>query len=243
MDTMGALALGTEQPSDTLLQRRPYKRTARLISKPMWRNIAFQSIFQVILLLWMLFKGAEWFGVPEGDFCAKWFNLSHDDTYTWDPATGQRSAVDNYRLNCQSFDDYCPDMDGDCYEADHLAADGVTSFRFSELRHFASTCMTCHDHTYVHTTLIFNAFVFCQICNEFNARSLFDDVYVLSGLSSNPIFGMVIVVTVVLQFLIVTFGGEFTRTSPLTAEQWGITIALGLIAFPVGNRYTDGHDE
>jgi P-type Ca2+ transporter type 2C len=232
MDTLGALALGTELPTLTVLDRKPYKRDASLVSKPMWRNILFQSAFQVVLLLWMLFKGAQWFGVPEGDFCAKWVNLSHDDTYTWDPATGKQSKNANYRLNCKSFDDYCPDMLGECYFEEHMAGD--VPFKFSDMQSFASTCMECHDHTYVHTTLIFNAFVFCQICNEFNARSLFDDVYVLSGLSTNPIFMMVIFLTTALQYLIVTFGGEFTRTSPLTAEQWGITVGLGLIAFPVG---------
>jgi magnesium-transporting ATPase (P-type) len=50
MDTMGALALGTEPPSPTLLERRPYKRTAKLISKPMWRNIVCQAMFQVSFL-------------------------------------------------------------------------------------------------------------------------------------------------------------------------------------------------
>ena len=37
-----------------------------------------------------------------------------------------------------------------------------------------------------------------------------------------------------LQYFIVTFGGEFTRTSPLTGEQWGVTVAFGLISLPVG---------
>jgi magnesium-transporting ATPase (P-type) len=39
MDTMGALALGTEQPTMKLLDRQPYKLEASLISRPMWRNI------------------------------------------------------------------------------------------------------------------------------------------------------------------------------------------------------------
>lgn len=34
MDTMGALALGTEPPSPDLLKRRPYKRNARCLSTP-----------------------------------------------------------------------------------------------------------------------------------------------------------------------------------------------------------------
>lgn len=47
MDTMGALALGTEAPTLELLDRRPYKRNAPLISRPMFRNIMVQSVFQV----------------------------------------------------------------------------------------------------------------------------------------------------------------------------------------------------
>lgn len=47
MDTMGALALGTEAPTLALLDRRPYRRNARLISWPMARNILTQSTFQV----------------------------------------------------------------------------------------------------------------------------------------------------------------------------------------------------
>jgi hypothetical protein len=39
---------------------------------------------------------------------------------------------------------------------------------------------------------------------------------------------------VLFQYFIVTFGGEFSRTSPLTGDQWIMTIALALFAFPVG---------
>ena len=67
MDTMGALALGTEPPSPALLERRPYRRNASLISYPMIRNIAIQSIFQLILLCYLLLYGAQDFGVDTGD--------------------------------------------------------------------------------------------------------------------------------------------------------------------------------
>ena len=59
---MGALALGTEPPSPKLLNRRPYKRDASLISNLMWRNIAFQSVFQIALLAYLLLYGAKDFG-------------------------------------------------------------------------------------------------------------------------------------------------------------------------------------
>jgi Ca2+-transporting ATPase len=51
MDTMGALALGTEAPTRELLQRRPYRRDARLISPLMWRNILGMSVVQLAILL------------------------------------------------------------------------------------------------------------------------------------------------------------------------------------------------
>jgi len=49
MDTLGALALGTETPAESLLQRLPYTRDASLISTHMIRNIAIQSIYQIAL--------------------------------------------------------------------------------------------------------------------------------------------------------------------------------------------------
>jgi magnesium-transporting ATPase (P-type) len=71
MDTMGALALGTEAPTDKLLDRRPFKRSAKLLSPPLLKNIFCQAIFQLILVFVLLIKGPEWFDVPEGNFCKK----------------------------------------------------------------------------------------------------------------------------------------------------------------------------
>ncbi len=47
MDTMGALALGTEIPTMALLKRKPYKQQSSIISRLMWRHILAQSAFQV----------------------------------------------------------------------------------------------------------------------------------------------------------------------------------------------------
>ena len=46
MDTMAALALGTERPTRALLARKPYGRNGTLISYIMWRNIIGQSLYQ-----------------------------------------------------------------------------------------------------------------------------------------------------------------------------------------------------
>ena len=154
MDTMGALALGTEPPLLELLDRRPYKRDSSLISRPMWRNILCQATFQLLLLVFLLNKGPKLFGCADGS------------------------------------------------------------------RH--------------HFTILFNAFVFCQVFNEFNAREIGDRFDPIRSLSQSPMFLMVIFFTVVAQWIIVEYGGDFTQTYPLSWQEWRVTVGMGAISLPVG---------
>eukprot|EP00658_Telonema_sp_P-2_P082187 TRINITY_DN8620_c0_g1_i5.p1 TRINITY_DN8620_c0_g1~~TRINITY_DN8620_c0_g1_i5.p1 ORF type:complete len:306 (-),score=94.70 TRINITY_DN8620_c0_g1_i5:28-945(-) len=62
MDTMAALALATETPSEDVLTRPPRGRQAPLIGRRMWVNIIGQSIYQIVLQLWLLYRGYEYFG-------------------------------------------------------------------------------------------------------------------------------------------------------------------------------------
>ncbi|KAK7336525.1 hypothetical protein VNO77_17068 [Canavalia gladiata] len=67
MDTLGALALATEPPNDALLQRPPVPRGANFITKPMWRNIIGQSIYQLIILGILNFDGKRLLGIGGSD--------------------------------------------------------------------------------------------------------------------------------------------------------------------------------
>jgi len=154
MDTMGALALGTEPPTMSLLERRPYKRDSSLISRPMWRNILVQATYQLALLIFLLQKGPALFGCVDGS--------SH------------------------------------------------------------------------HFTIIFNAFVFCQVFNEFNAREIGDVFNPFQRLNKSPMFLMVIFFTIVAQWAIVEYGGDFTQTAPLNFYEWKITATLGAMSIPFG---------
>ena len=62
MDTLAALALATEPPSEELLLRMPYSRTEEIITPLMWRNIILHALFQMIVLTIVLFM-PELFGV------------------------------------------------------------------------------------------------------------------------------------------------------------------------------------
>lgn len=55
MDTFGALALATEGPSDSILDRPPYKKSASIVNEVMWRNIFGHAIFQIIVLGLVIF--------------------------------------------------------------------------------------------------------------------------------------------------------------------------------------------
>ncbi|XP_052185732.1 calcium-transporting ATPase 12, plasma membrane-type-like [Diospyros lotus] len=65
MDTLGALALATERPTDELMHRKPVGRTEPLITNIMWRNLIAQALFQIAILLTLQFRGKSIFNVSE----------------------------------------------------------------------------------------------------------------------------------------------------------------------------------
>eukprot|EP00256_Glycine_max_P055985 XP_014623401.1 calcium-transporting ATPase 8, plasma membrane-type [Glycine max] len=157
MDTLGALALATEPPTDHLMDRSPVGRREPLITNIMWRNLLIQAMYQVSVLLVLNFRGISILG------------LSHD-----------RKA--------------------------HAIK--------------------------VKNTLIFKAFVLCQIFNEFNARKP-DEFNIFKGVTRNYLFMGIIGLTVVLQIVIIEFLGKFTSTVRLNWKHWLISVVIGLIGWPL----------
>ncbi|KAL4469987.1 hypothetical protein ABPG73_016723 [Tetrahymena malaccensis] len=164
MDTFASLALSTEPPSDSLLKRMPYGRNDSIITPNMWRNIAGQSLYQIIILSLILFKFPEW-------------------------------------LDIQS---------------------SIGMVKFS-------------DEKAVHFTIFFQAFVLMQVFNEFNARKLErNQINVFEGLFNNWLFWLVILSTFVIQFLMVSVGGEYVGVTTLTFTQHLICVAIGSGGILVG---------
>uniref|UniRef100_A0A5B6Z008 Calcium-transporting ATPase n=1 Tax=Davidia involucrata TaxID=16924 RepID=A0A5B6Z008_DAVIN len=65
MDTLGALALATERPTDELMHKKPVGRTEPLITNIMWRNLLAQALYQIAILLTLQFKGKSIFNVND----------------------------------------------------------------------------------------------------------------------------------------------------------------------------------
>lgn len=78
MDTFAALALATEPPQDSVLLRQPALKTDAIVNAIMWRNVIGQSIFQIIVLLVLLFCGGNMFNID--------FEQSDDFYYTAESA-------------------------------------------------------------------------------------------------------------------------------------------------------------
>ncbi|CAH1783922.1 unnamed protein product [Owenia fusiformis] len=66
MDTLASLALATEKPTTELLERKPYGRTKPLISRTMMKNILGGGVYQLIVILVILFVGENFFDIDSG---------------------------------------------------------------------------------------------------------------------------------------------------------------------------------
>uniref|UniRef100_H3C883 Calcium-transporting ATPase n=1 Tax=Tetraodon nigroviridis TaxID=99883 RepID=H3C883_TETNG len=79
-----------------------------------------------------------------------------------------------------------------------------------------------------HYTIVFNTFVLMQIFNELNARKIHGERNVFEGVFNNPIFCSIVLGTLIIQILIVQFGGKPFSCMRLTIEQWLWCVFFGL---------------
>ncbi|KAK4262398.1 hypothetical protein QN277_027963 [Acacia crassicarpa] len=92
--------------------------------------------------------------------------------------------------------------------------------------------LTGPDADLIQNTLIFNAFVFCQVFNEISSREM-EKINVFKGILNNHVFVGVISCTVIFQIIIIEFLGNFANTTPLTLQQWISSIFIGLMGMPI----------
>lgn len=76
-------------------------------------------------------------------------------------------------------------------------------------------------------TIIFNSFVWAQLFNEFNCRTLVDKLNVLENYWHSLFHPIIFVLSAGLQAIIVEFGGDAFKTTSLSWDQWLFCIAMG----------------
>ncbi|XP_062200160.1 calcium-transporting ATPase 7, plasma membrane-type-like [Phragmites australis] len=82
-------------------------------------------------------------------------------------------------------------------------------------------------------TMIFNAFVLCQVFNEFNAREI-ERRNVFAGVLRNKMFLGIIAVTLAMQVVMVEVLTRFAGTERLGWAQWGACVAIAAMSWPIG---------
>ena len=87
----------------------------------------------------------------------------------------------------------------------------------------------------VHSTIIFNTFIWFQIFNVFNARKIYGELNCFEGLfaRSKPLL-IVFFIIIVLQIMCVELFGRFMKTHGLSGRDWGICIGLGAFELILG---------
>jgi Ca2+-transporting ATPase len=83
-------------------------------------------------------------------------------------------------------------------------------------------------------TVIFNTFAWLQIFNQINCRRIDNKLNVFAGIQRNWLFISIVLITVGGQILIIYVGGTSFSVVRLNAEQWAISVILGLLSFPFG---------
>lgn len=86
--------------------------------------------------------------------------------------------------------------------------------------------------TQVSDTIVFNAFVFCQIFNQFNCRRINNEWNLFKSIHKSLMFVGLFALTVSFQVLLVQVG--LASLVPLTWYQWLVSVSVGMLCIPVG---------
>ncbi|KAK0602536.1 hypothetical protein LWI29_034536 [Acer saccharum] len=238
MDTLGALALATEPPTDHQMQRPPVVRSVMLLiihvlmqscmysREPLITNIAWGD--RLMQLLWVTliidFLGSLTMAIER-----------QTDHQLHRPPVGQRDNHVPVQSCMYSREPLITNimwrnlLIQAIYQSSVLLVLNFNGKSLLNLEHDTS------DHANkVKNTLIFNSFSMCQIFNEFNARKP-DEKNIFIGITKNRLFMGIVALTVVLQILII----EFLGTVRLNWKHWMISVVIGFI----GEEEDDDGDE
>lgn len=143
-------------------------------------------------------------------------------------------------FTCSNFDSLCPrdsnTFNGECYDTMQTFKSGAFSkdFYFDDLPGFTDDCLKCSKFDYEHGTFIFNTFIWAQIFNEYTSRDIFDEWNFLKGVFNNLTFVYVSIFSIGAQIFLVEVGGDFVKTTHLSAVNWLICVGLGFIGAILG---------
>eukprot|EP00672_Neobodo_designis_P017334 CAMPEP_0174828106 /NCGR_PEP_ID=MMETSP1114-20130205/1142_1 /TAXON_ID=312471 /ORGANISM="Neobodo designis, Strain CCAP 1951/1" /LENGTH=1132 /DNA_ID=CAMNT_0016061815 /DNA_START=46 /DNA_END=3444 /DNA_ORIENTATION=- len=173
MDTLAALSLATERPEERSLTRLPVYKQAPLITNKMRAFIGIHGVYQLTIVLLILFLGHRWFEFSESAESCKEVGGTEDGEY-------------------------------------------------------------CKQGR-VHSTFLFNVFIWFQIFNVVNARKVYGEINCFEGMwDRSKIMICVFALIIGLQVFAVEVGGDALATRGMTWQNWLISIAFGASEWLIG---------
>lgn len=243
MDSMAALALATEQPTQDLLDDKPHGRDEPLVSNTMKYHIIVQGIYQLIVLLFILFA------LQDMHDLAPQYELPVKCTLPLNEVVSP-SAYSEFTNFCAGQDDWnarCTSLNEN-YESHLISMCRITEPKEKELKVPEYTVLkSIFDHQKDEYdkehekrerqlySFLFNTFIFMQVFNEINARKIANEYNVFEGFFDSPIFSCVLVFTIVIQVIIMeTVIADFFELRSLCWEEWVGSVGIGLASLPIG---------
>jgi Ca2+-transporting ATPase len=201
MDTFASIALCSEPPRAGVMRLPPKKRDENILTPAMKRTILITAGFFVVVMLGLLVLMK---GNPERP------GLFGNKEGPWS------AEVSGTRLSVPA--DELVKKKGEWH---------VVQRREDDLgQPVISEAPAEVSFTVLQVTLFFSIYVFFQVWNQINCRSLTPETSGLYRIWQNPAFLMIAAAVAVGQILIVTFGGTIFKVEPLSPVYW-----LWVIAF------------
>ena len=220
MDSLGSMALATEPPYEGLLKRPPTKKNEFIINGKMWKHIFLQTVVQILLLV-LLYRYAPKF-IKEDNlvrlaenriikFCYEEYPGEDPEHIIYGLKSRWTSDVRMKNINSNFCGDYKDSLDY-AYDIYIQSNSGTT-----------------------HMTIIYNIFIFYTLFNQLNCRIIDDSFNVFRRIQNSIVFIIIIAVEIILQVIIITFGGISFHIvdKGLSAAHWGICIGFSAITFVV----------
>jgi len=203
MDTFASIALCSEPPRPGLMKLPPKRKDENIVTTTMLRTILITATFFVVVMLTLMVGMKAVQGDPNKP---GWFG---NKTGPWSAeAAGSRAAVHLDELK-QVKDGWIIDPKAERAELVPLRGEKVTL-----------------AFTVFQVSVFFSIYVFFQVWNQINCRSLTPETSGFHRLLENPTFLAIAGTVAIGQLIIVTFGGPVFNVEPLDVATW-----LGIIAF------------
>ena len=226
MDSMGSLALATEQPNEKVLVRKPYRRTEYPISVIMWKHIILQSTVQLAVLLLLYLHAPEFIieNEPSRIAEADLIYLCFGDYPGSAPLDGQYFVLDGSE-NAWSV----KFLRRVGYGENECGPYGQKTNMNDSLSLFKS-----NNGNSSHMTIIFNTFVLYTLFNQLNSRVLDDSFNIFKDIHKNKWFLTIEFMEFGLHAFIIQIAQGVFKVSRfgLTGSQWGVCIGFGALTFP-----------